>query len=189
MLAGLYTTILLENEDALEVVNTICHPDRLEEEIIKHKPDVIVMDIRMKSDNGIEWTKKIVEKYPTCKVVILSGYAYDEYIRAAYEADAYAFVTKENSVFELANAIRQSHLGIKSFPMNRLSDYNTPLTKIELKILQFISEDRTNAEISELLNISKRTVEHHVSSILRKLDVDSRVGAVVKAIKLGLLDF
>jgi two-component system, NarL family, response regulator LiaR len=179
---------LLENEADLEVVNTICHPADLEEEIIKHNPDVIVMDIRMKNDNGIEWTKKIAETYPTCKVVILSGYDYDEYIHAAYEAGAYAFVTKENSVFELANAIRQSHLGIKSFPIDRLSNYNSPLTNVELKILQFISEDRTNAEISELLNISRRTVEHHVSSILRKLDVDSRVGAVVKAMKLGLLE-
>ncbi|MEK4223095.1 response regulator transcription factor [Bacillus sp. FSL W8-0116] len=179
---------LLENETDLEVVNTICHLTDLEKEIIEHNPDIIVMDIRMKNDNGIEWTKKITEKYPTCKVVILSGYDYDEYIHAAYEAGAYAFVTKEKSVFELANAIRQSHLGIKSFPIDRLSNYNTPLTKIELKILQIISEDRTNAEISELLAISRRTVEHHVSSILRKLDVDSRVGAVVKAIKLGLLE-
>jgi two-component system, NarL family, response regulator LiaR len=177
---------LLENEAHLEVVNTICHPADLEEEIIKHNPDVIVMDIRMKNDNGIEWTKKITETYPTCKVVILSGYDYDEYIHAAYEAGA--FVTKENSVFELANAIRQSHLGIKSFPVDRLSNYHPPLINVELKILQFISEDRTNAEISELLNISRRTVEHHVSSILRKLDVDSRVGAVVKAMKLGLLE-
>jgi two-component system, NarL family, response regulator LiaR len=59
---------------------------------------------------------------------------------------------------------------------------------MELKTLQLISEDRTNAEIGELLNISRRTVEHHVSSILRKLDVDSRVGAVVKAMKLGILE-
>jgi NarL family two-component system response regulator LiaR len=124
---------LLEKEAVLEVVNTICHPADLEEEIIKHNPDVIVMDIRMKNDNGIEWTKKIIETYPTCKVVILSGYDYDEYIHATYKAGAYAFVTKENSVFELANAIRQSHLGIKSFPIDRLSDYNTTLTKVELK--------------------------------------------------------
>lgn len=178
---------LLENEVDLEVVNTICYPALLETEIKKHNPDVIVMDIRMKNDNGIEWTRKIVKTYPTCKVVILSGYDYDEYIQAAYEAGAYAFVTKENSSFELANAIRQTYLGIKSFPTDRLHNYNSPLTTTELKILQFISEDKTNAEISNLLHISRRTVEHHVSSILRKLDADSRVGAVVKAIKLGLI--
>ncbi|WP_027410279.1 response regulator [Anoxybacteroides tepidamans] len=179
---------LLENEVDLEVVNTVCDPALLKTEIKKHNPDVIVMDIRMKNDNGIEWTRKIAKTYPTCKVVILSGYDYDEYIRAAYEAGAYAFVTKENSAFELANAIRQTYLGIKSFPIDSLCNCNSPLTTTELRILQFISEDKTNTEISDLLHISRRTVEHHVSSILRKLDVDSRVGAVVKAIKLGLIE-
>ncbi|MEB3752047.1 response regulator transcription factor [Geobacillus sp. FSL W8-0032] len=178
---------LLENEIDLEVVNTVCDPALLETEIKKHNPNVVVMDIRMKNDNGIEWVRKIAQTYPTCKVVILSGYNYDEYIQAAYEAGAYAFVTKESSVFELANAIRQTYLGVKSFPINRLDHCNSPLTKTELDILQLISEDKTNAEISELLHISRRTVEHHVSSILRKLDADSRVGAVVKAIKLGLI--
>ncbi|MED3762805.1 response regulator transcription factor [Ureibacillus sp. FSL K6-8385] len=179
---------LLENEADLEIVNTICHPADLEKEIVKHNPDVIVMDIRMKNDNGIEWTKKITEKYPSCKIVILSGYDYDEYIHAAYEAGAYAFVTKENSAFELANAIRQSFSGIKHFPIYISSKNHFPLTNAELKILQYISEDMTNEEISKFLNISKRTVEHHVSSILRKLDVNSRVGAVVKAMKMGILE-
>ncbi|MEY9975872.1 DNA-binding CsgD family transcriptional regulator [Lysinibacillus sp. RC79] len=61
------------------------------------------------------------------------------------------------------------------------------LTPKEYKILQKIAEDKTNNDISEELGISKRTVEHHISSIIRKLNVDSRVGAVVIAIKLGLL--
>ncbi|WP_339211646.1 LuxR C-terminal-related transcriptional regulator [Aeribacillus sp. FSL K6-8210] len=61
------------------------------------------------------------------------------------------------------------------------------LTKTELEILKLISEDKTNAEISDILMVSRRTVEHHVSSIIKKLNVYSRVGAVVKGIKLGLL--
>jgi two-component system, NarL family, response regulator LiaR len=180
---------LLENEPDFEVVNTIYNPADLDTEIMKNNPDVIVMDIRMKNYNGIELTKKIIEKHPKSKVVILSGYDYDEYIEAAYQAGAYAFVTKEKSAFELANAIRQSHLGFKLFPNKSLVYHKHHLTKTELEILKLISEDKTNAEISEMLMISKRTVEHHVSSIIRKLDVDSRVGAVVKAIKLGLLNY
>jgi two-component system, NarL family, response regulator LiaR len=180
---------LLENEPDFEVVNTIYNPADLDTEITKNNPDVIVMDIRMKNYNGIELTRKIIEKHPKLKVVILSGYDYDEYIEAAYQAGAYAFVTKEKSAFELANAVRQSYSGIKSFP-NEIPAQNKPhLTKMELQILKLISEDKTNAEISEMLMISKRTVEHHVSSIIRKLDVDSRVGAVMKGIKLGLLNY
>ncbi|OQM44166.1 DNA-binding response regulator [Anoxybacillus sp. UARK-01] len=178
---------LLEDETDFEIVGTICNPAGLLEEINKHHPDVIVMDIKMKEESGIEWTKKITRSYPACKIVILSGYDYDEYIHAAYEAGAYAFVTKENSSLELANAIKQSYLGIKVFPTDRLTHYSPPLTQMELTILRLIAEDHTNAEISEQLKISRRTVEHHISSIIRKLDVDSRVGAVVKAIKLGLI--
>jgi len=61
------------------------------------------------------------------------------------------------------------------------------LTPKEQEVLQRIAEDKTNNDISEELGISKRTVEHHISSIIRKLNVDSRVGAVVIAIKIGLL--
>ncbi|MDQ0163696.1 DNA-binding NarL/FixJ family response regulator [Bacillus alveayuensis] len=143
----------------------------------------------MKNYNGIELTKKIVEKHPKMKIVILLGYDYDEYIEAANQAGAYAFVTKEKSAFELANAIRQSYLGFTLFPNKSLKKTIHSLTKTELEVLKLISEDKTNAEISEMLMLSKRTVEHHVSSIIRKLDVDSRVGAVVKAIKLGLLNY
>lgn len=61
------------------------------------------------------------------------------------------------------------------------------LTPKELEILERIAEDKTNSEISVELGISKRTVEHHISSIICKLDVDTRLGAVVTAIKLDLL--
>lgn len=107
---------LLENETDLEIVSTISDAANLDEEIIKNNPDVIVMDIRMKNNNGIKLTKKITEKYPESKVVILSGYHYDKYIDAASDAGAYAFVSKEESAIKLANAIRQSHIGVKLFP-------------------------------------------------------------------------
>jgi DNA-binding CsgD family transcriptional regulator len=89
----------------------------------------------------------------------------------------------------LANAIIQSYLGFKIFPSKSSVHQKHHLTKTELETLKLISEDKTNAEISTILMISKRTVEHHVSSILRKLDLDSRIGAVVKGLKLGLLNF
>jgi hypothetical protein len=80
---------------------------------------------------------------------------------------------------------------MKKFSMClRVIDYYNPVCFFFQPIysILFIAKDKTNAEISELLNISRRTVEHHVSSILRKLDVNSRVGAVVKAMKLRLIE-
>lgn len=177
---------LLDNEEDLEVLGIVNNPTELNEKIKEHNPHVIVMDIRMKNYNGIELTKRINEVYPDIKVIILSGYNYDEYMKAAYEAGAYAFISKENSTHELANAIRESFKGNKLISEKKDKQL---LTKTELEILKLIAQDKTNSEISEMLVISKRTVEHHVSSIISKLKVESRVGAVVKGMKSGLINF
>lgn len=177
---------LLDNEEDLHVLSIVNDPTELNEKIKEHNPHVIVMDIRMKNYNGIELTKRINEVYPDIKVIILSGYNYDEYMKAAYEAGAYAFISKENSTHELANAIRESFKGNKLISEKKDKQL---LTKTELEILKLIAQDKTNSEISEMLVISKRTVEHHVSSIISKLKVESRVGAVVKGMKSGLINF
>ncbi|MFA8440058.1 response regulator [Pueribacillus sp. YX66] len=177
---------LLEGEKDLTILSIVDNPPDLDKIIKNDKPHVIVMDIRMKDYNGIELTKKITKIYPEIKIIILSGYNYDEYMKAAYEAGAYAFISKENSAHELANAIRESHKGNKLIVETKEKQL---LTNTELEILKLISQDKTNSEISEILIISKRTVEHHVSSIINKLRVDSRVGAVVKGMKSGLINF
>ena len=141
----------------------------------------------MKSYNGIILTKKILEVFPQIKVVVLSGYDYDEYMIAAHQAGASAFVTKEKSNDELVIAIKQAYLGNQIFPEASNLTGET-LTHKEREILQLIAEDKTNIEISDHLMISKRTIERHVSSIIQKLDADSRLGAVVNGIKQGLLN-
>ncbi|KHF30230.1 Transcriptional regulatory protein DegU [Anoxybacillus sp. BCO1] len=78
--------------------------------------------------------------------------------------------------------------GFAFFPNDVDEEENISLTKMELVILKLIAQDKTNENISHSLNISRRTVEHHVSTIIKKLRVDSRVGAVVKAIKEGIIE-
>lgn len=177
---------LLDSENDLTILGIIDDPSDLNEKLKDDKPHVIVMDIRMKDYNGIELTKKITKIYPDIKIIILSGYNYDEYMKAAYEAGAYAFISKENSTYELANAIRESYKGNKLIVEKKEKQL---LTETELEVLKLISQDKTNSEISDILVISKRTVEHHVSSIINKLKVDSRVGAVVKGMKSGMINF
>jgi DNA-binding NarL/FixJ family response regulator len=180
---------VLENEGDVEVVDTLSDPTSLFTVIQQTGPTIVVMDVRIKSYNGIKLTKMIVEEYPHIKVIILSGYDYDEYIQAAFQAGASAFVTKERSNVELVSVIKQTYEGYKVFPRNMAEIYQsyTDLTPKEREVLKLIAEDKTNYEISEELIISKRTVERHVSSILQKLDADSRVGAVVNGIKKGFL--
>ncbi|MEB2268441.1 MULTISPECIES: response regulator transcription factor [Priestia] len=180
---------LLESEEDIEIIDTVSDPSSLLEVVGTTSPDVVVTDVRMKEFNGIELTKELLSKFPETKVVILSGYDHEEYYNAAFKAGASAYITKERSAFDLANAIRQSNMGYILFSKNQIStkDFEA-LTSAEQKILLLISKDKTNYEISMDLSISKRTVEYHISSIIRKLDVDSRVGAVVKGIKKGLIE-
>lgn len=186
MLMGLKE--LLEKESDLHVVATLSDPSALEETIGRRNPDVIVLDVRMKTENGIELAKIVRQEFPDLKIVILSGYNYDEYIDAARQAGTDAYVTKEKSNTELITAIRQVCQGRRIFPYQHREQAGEALTAKEREILRQIAADKTNAEISEELSISKRTVEYHIASIMRKLDADSRVGAVVNGIKKGLLN-
>lgn len=186
MLMGLKE--LLEKESDLHVVDALSDSSPLETHIRFSRPDVIVLDVRLKTQNGIELTKLIKKKFPKLKIVILSGYNYDEYIDAAIQAGADAYVTKEKSNKELIMAIRQVRQGHKLFPNLHPELPGEALTAREREILEQIAADKTNAEISDDMSISKRTVEYHIASIMRKLDADSRVGAVVNGIKKGLLN-
>lgn len=178
---------LLMKERDIEVVGTLSDPLTLLAEISRTSPDVIVIDVRLKKYNGIELTKVILEKFPNLKVVVLSGYDYEEYLEAAFNAGASAFVTKEKSNEELTSVIRQVSLGYKVFPRQYSNQAGESLTHKEREVLKLIAEDKSNYEIGKELIISKRTVEHHISSIIKKMNADSRVGAVVQAIKKGIL--
>ncbi len=178
---------LLEHDRVVEVVSTLSNPAEIYDEIDHHRPNILIIDIRMKSFNGISLTRNIKKTFPELKIVILSGYEYDEYIYAAYNAGAAAYVRKENSINELITAVKQTFAGNHVFPQHAVNLSVDRLTHKELEVLKLIAEDKTNMEISSALKLSKRTVERHISSIIQKMDANSRVGAVVNGIKRGLL--
>ncbi|MCQ2010890.1 MAG: response regulator transcription factor [Sporolactobacillus sp.] len=186
MLMGLKE--LLEKESDFHVVDTLPDPINLKKVISAQPPDVLVLDVRLKNTNGIELTREIRKRHIPLKIIILSGYQYDEYIEQAKQAGADAYVTKEESNSRLAKVIRQVFHGDKVFPRLKPETPCESLTSKELDILKLIAEDMTTNEISQKLSVSKRTVEYHISSIIQKLGADSRVGAVVNAIKKGLLN-
>jgi DNA-binding NarL/FixJ family response regulator len=187
MLMGLKE--LLEKEPDFHVMAALPDPENLEKIIKSHQPDILVLDVRLKNKNGIELTRRIKKTPSEMKIIILSGYHYDEYIEASMQAGADAYVTKEESNAKLAKVIRQVCKGEKVFPNLQPEIPSETLTSRERDILKLIANDMTTNEISEKLALSKRTVEYHISSIIQKLGADSRVGAVVNAIKKGLLNF
>ncbi|WP_053216163.1 response regulator transcription factor [Guptibacillus hwajinpoensis] len=180
----------LENEQDIKVMDAVDNPEKLYDILLRKEVDVLVMDIRMNDYNGIELTKQITHEFPNTKVIILSGYNFEEYVRSAFKAGAKGFIAKENSINKLADAIRKVNDGKTAISIS-LTDptySENRLTETETKVLHNIAKDMTNLDISLSLGMSKRTVEHHVSTIIQKLNCFSRVGAVVEGIKRGIID-
>lgn len=177
----------LNKEPTIRVVGVVSNPEFLLHEIIATSPNIVLMNIGMKLVNGIDLTVELLKNMPHLRIIILSKHDYAEYIQAAYNAGASAFMTEEKPIQELIFTIKQVYSGHKLFPKIEVIKIDKMLTPKEYEILKWIAEDKTNSEISEEMMISIRTVEYHISSIIRKLNVESRVGAVVTAIKRGLL--
>jgi DNA-binding NarL/FixJ family response regulator len=159
------------------------------EEIESCRPDVLIMDISMPHLDGFEVARQLKQKYGlSLKIILLSGYTYDEFYSKAYEIGVHAYLSKQATYGQIINAIKQSMLGHVLVP-ERILNQPAPnaLTKTERQVLRLIADEKTNKEIAALLAMSQRTVEYHLNTINQKLAVKTRIGAVVKGFELGLL--
>lgn len=151
--------------------------------------DVLVMDLMLKEMHGFELIKKVrrIQK-KDIKIIIISGY-YEEILhKRALEMGVKAFLKKEVSYAELISCIINVAQGNHVIPDFLVETNTNPLLSVvELKILKLLVNEYTNENIAKELFISRRTVETHVANICRKLEVNSRIGAVREAIKLNLL--
>src|SRR5262245_1129122 len=180
-----------EAEDGLQAVELT---ERLE-------PDVVLMDVRMPTLDGIGATGQIVASGSPARVLILTTFDPDEYVYEAIRAGASGFLLKDVEPGELVDAIRVVAAGnalLGSTVTQRLlerfagSTCAPPpslanLTERELEILRLVAGGLSNAEIAERLVVSEKTVKTHVSSVLHKLGVRDRVQAVIAAYDAGLV--
>ncbi|MCU7558422.1 response regulator transcription factor [Macrococcus capreoli] len=178
---------ILEKEDDMCVYKVVTNPDLMNDYILEFHPDIIICDIKIKEVNGLDVIKKYKTIYPNIKFIVLSGYNIDNYKTRAFQNGASAYVLKEDSPAHLVNIVREVYarnIKVASSQSFIISD----LTPKEIEILSLMSQDLTNTQISEIAYMSKRTIEYHVSSIIKKLNVNSRLGAVIKGIRLGLIE-
>lgn len=180
----------LEREQDMQVVETFSDPLEVIKRIGALKPDVAVIDISMPGMTGFDLAVEIKRTYDMAiKLIVLSGYVYDEYVQKAYEIGIHAYLSKQATYPQIINAIRQSMLGLRLVPENITTlPRADQLTPTEKAVLKQIALEKTNKEIARELAMSQRTVEYHMAAINRKLEVKTRVGAVAKGYEMGLLE-
>jgi two-component system vancomycin resistance associated response regulator VraR len=189
-----YKLALLGIEDTMrtihdfEVLGAFTEEGQLIECIEKNKVDVVVLDMMLKSSQGLELIDHIKGIQEDIKIIILSESTDELVIKREIEVGVNAILRKDTSYSELINSIVSVAKGNDIFPDTIVASIKSSiLTDMEQKVLECIAGEYTNDEIAKKLYISRRTVESYVSNICEKLGTINRVGAVCKAMKLGLL--
>jgi DNA-binding NarL/FixJ family response regulator len=191
---------LLEGGNDLQVVGVAGNGREAVTEALRLRPDIVIMDIAMPELDGVEATRRIVEKSPETRVLILSMYLSAEHIYRALQAGAQGYVLKESAGEEVVDAIRALRAG-KRYLSHRITetvidDYLregtnvSPLDSLSLRerdVLQLVVEGRTNAAIAQALSLSPKTVETCRARIMKKLKVRDTVELVKFSMRHGLI--
>ena len=190
-------TVFIESFDDLVLVGEAANGQEAIEFLHNNQVDVILMDILMPKMGGIEAIRNILQAWPEIKIIAMTSFEEEAHVKDAISSGAIGFIMKNASIDELANAIRNAHAGkptlapeaaqilIDAASKPPEQDYN--LTQREVDVLTHIIEGRTNPEIAEILSLSSSTIKTHVSNILGKLNVTSRVEAVKLALEQKLI--
>jgi two-component system NarL family response regulator len=158
----------------------------------QHKPDVVLMDLRLPGMGGDEATALLCREYPGAKVIVLSTFDGHEDIFRCVQAGARSYLSKSVPLEELLRAIRVVHAGQNYLPPEiaaRLVDrmHAPVLSARECEVLRLIVKGCTNKEIASNLSIAETTVKDHVSKILFKLHASDRTQASTVAIQRGIV--
>lgn len=158
----------------------------------EHRPDVVLMDLRMPEMGGVEAISAIRREFSDAKVIVLTTYDGDEDIYRSLQAGAQGYLLKDMFFDELESAIRAVHAGGRKIPgvvAERLAGRmgGSDLTGRELEVLELIVGGRSNKEIGAALGISEATVKSHINSILGKLGVTDRTQAATTALQRGIV--
>ena len=197
-------TMLLGVEDDIEVVGEAGDGVAGTELAISAAPDVILMDVRMPKRSGIEACVAIKEAAPAARIIMLTVSDEEADLYEAVKNGASGYLLKDSSIDEVAQAIRvvsdgqsliSPSMAIKLLDefkqMSRTDRQHVPtprLTERELEVLRLVAQGLNNREIAKQLFISENTVKNHVRNILEKLQLHSRMEAVMYAVREKLLD-
>lgn len=190
---------LINTEPGMEVVGTAADGEATVRRVLKLKPDVSLLDLKMPHKSGQEAIEEIKENDPDARILVLTSFGDDETVFAAIKAGALGFLLKDSTPVELIHAIRNVYEGKSSLhpdialklvkELSRPTDLPPtaePLTEREEEVVRLVAQGLSNQEIADRLTITERTVRAHVSNILAKLHLANRTQAALYALKEGL---
>jgi len=195
---------ILSSDDSIEVVDEAENGRLAVQRARRHRPDVVLMDVRMPDLDGIAATAELLKAAPATKVIILTTFEIDEYILGALRAGASGFLLKRSSPEQLIAAIHTVADGdallspsvtrrvierVAAHPiLSRDADPRLDeLTVREREVLELVAQGLSNAEIAETLVLERTTVKTHVQRILTKLGARNRIEVVIVAYEWGLI--
>lgn len=191
--------LLLEKQSDLEVVAEAADGIEARETVIRERPDLAILDVKMPGLTGLQVTREIKAHVPETNVLILSMHDDERYLFEALKAGASGYVLKSQADTDLLEAIRSVERGepflSPGTQQNLIRDLlergepaKSDLTPREEEIVKLVAEANTTREIAEMLHLSEKTVENHRANAMRKLGMRDRVELVRYAIRQGLID-
>lgn len=190
---------LLSSHLDLTVVGECGDGLRVVDEVIKTKPDVVLLDLSMPGLNGLDICKQLTRKCKATAVLVVTMHTDEEFIVRSLENGAAGYIIKEAAADQLADAIRtvargDLYLGpgvprsvLGRLTAGRKNDPYSKLTARERQVLQLIAEGKTNRTIAKVLTLSVKTVDTHRAHLMRKLGIHDQTTLVKYALKKGIV--
>lgn len=192
---------ILNAQPDMTVVATAGNADEGIEKAREHQPDITLMDIDMPGQLCFDAAHTMVNISPATRIVYLSGFSNDRYIEAALGAHAFGYITKDEPVDTILEAIRSVSAGTAYFSatiLSRividekprlaapLSSRRSLLSPREIEIVQYLARGLSKKQIAQTMHLAVRTVDNHTTRVMRKLDIHDRVELTLYAIKEGI---
>ena len=181
----------LSSEQDIDIVAEASNGIQAMEMFARHRPDLVLMDVRMSLQDGLQATRAILHDYPGARIAMLTVSDADEDILGAVDAGVAGYLSKSVEREQLLSAIRQIAAGGTCFSqeiqLKLATTHRVSLTKRELEVLDGIVKGRSNKEIGHDLDIAEPTVRLHTTNLFRKLRVVDRTQAAMVAIQRGLV--
>lgn len=195
---------ILEKHHGMEVVAEASNAFEAVDRAVATRPDVVLLDIRLPGQSGIEACQAITQKLPDTKVIMLTSYAEDDMLFSAIRAGASGYLLKQIGAGDLVQAIervargealldpavtRQVFAEMRKVAQEEEASAFSDLTPQEMHVLQLVAEGKTNREIAQALFLGEGTARNYVSSILSKLNLSNRAEAAAYAVQHNLKAF